>query len=102
MAHFPLRRSCVRSRGPMEWTSAESASNYGVFFSLVTFTNLTQVHQAFKHVFTSLSSVEHEEPRATRAGNAYIHGMSRVTEASLAYIATQVIFYATLCKLCSR
>jgi len=54
------------------------------------------VYQAFKHVFTSPSSVDQEEPRATRAGNAYIHGMSRVTEASLAYIATQVSFTSPL------
>jgi hypothetical protein len=49
--------------------------------------------QAFKHVFTSPSSVDQDEPRATRAGNAYIHGMVTVTKASLAYIATQVRFH---------
>jgi hypothetical protein len=48
--------------------------------------------QAFKHVFTSPSSVDEDEPKATKAGNAYIHGMRRVTKASLAYIATQVSF----------
>ncbi|KAG1717906.1 hypothetical protein EDB19DRAFT_1838927 [Suillus lakei] len=42
----------------------------------------------FKHVFTSPSSVD-REPKATRSGNAYLHGMKSVTKASLAYIATQ-------------
>lgn len=47
--------------------------------------------QAFKHVFTSPSSVD-KEPRATRSGNARIHGMTRTTQASIAYIATQVSY----------
>jgi hypothetical protein len=46
--------------------------------------------QAYKHVFTSPSSVE-KEPKATRSGNARIHGMKSVTIASIAYIATQVL-----------
>ena len=46
--------------------------------------------QAYKHVFTSPSSVD-QEPRATRSGNARIHGMRCVTKASIAYVATQVI-----------
>ena len=45
--------------------------------------------QAFKHIFTSPSSVE-MDAKATRSGNARIHGMTRVTTASLAYVATQV------------
>jgi hypothetical protein len=47
-------------------------------------------YQAFKHVFTSPSSVDDDEPKATRSGNARIHNMTSVTTASLAYIATQV------------
>ncbi|KAH6899274.1 P-loop containing nucleoside triphosphate hydrolase protein [Coprinopsis sp. MPI-PUGE-AT-0042] len=46
---------------------------------------------AFKHIFTSPSSVD-REPRATRSGNARIHGMKKVTVPSLAYVATQVRF----------
>ncbi|KAH6869037.1 hypothetical protein BKA70DRAFT_1023040, partial [Coprinopsis sp. MPI-PUGE-AT-0042] len=46
---------------------------------------------AFKHIFTSPSSVD-REPRATRSGNARIHGMKNVTIPSLAYVATQVRF----------
>ncbi|KIM56470.1 hypothetical protein SCLCIDRAFT_29602 [Scleroderma citrinum Foug A] len=46
---------------------------------------------AYKHVFTSPSSVD-KEPKATRSGNARIHGMTRVTPPSIAYIATQVRF----------
>ena len=45
--------------------------------------------KAFKHVFTSPSSVD-KEPKATRSGNARLHGMTRVTPGSIAYIATQV------------
>ncbi|KAJ3537562.1 hypothetical protein NMY22_g5540 [Coprinellus aureogranulatus] len=45
----------------------------------------------YKHIFTSPSSVE-DAPRATRNGNAKLHGMSRVTSASIAYVATQVRF----------
>lgn len=47
------------------------------------------VYQGYKHIFTSPSSVE-KEPKATRSGNARIHGMTHVTPASIAYIATQV------------
>ncbi|KAG2047190.1 hypothetical protein BDR06DRAFT_1032520 [Suillus hirtellus] len=45
----------------------------------------------FKHIFTSPSSVD-KEPKATRSGNAYLHGMKSVTKGSVAYIATQVRF----------
>jgi hypothetical protein len=49
-----------------------------------------QLHcQAYKHIFTSPSSVE-KEPKATRSGNARIHGMTRVTLPSIAYVGTQV------------
>ncbi|KAG1890186.1 hypothetical protein F4604DRAFT_1876777 [Suillus subluteus] len=46
---------------------------------------------AYKHVFTCPSSVD-KEPKATRSRNARLHGMSLVTIASMAYIATQVQF----------
>ncbi|KAF9230892.1 hypothetical protein BU15DRAFT_56753, partial [Melanogaster broomeanus] len=48
---------------------------------------------AFKHIFTSPSSVE-QEPRATRSGNARIHGMRFVTKASISYVATQQVRFA--------
>lgn len=47
------------------------------------------ISKAFKHIFTSPSSVD-DEPKATRSGNARIHGMCYVTPASLAYVFTQV------------
>ncbi|TEB08775.1 hypothetical protein FA13DRAFT_1647227, partial [Coprinellus micaceus] len=47
--------------------------------------------QAYKHIFTSPSSV-HGESRATRSGNAELHGMDTVTVPSIAYIATLVRF----------
>ncbi|KAG6911070.1 hypothetical protein DXG01_004585 [Tephrocybe rancida] len=46
---------------------------------------------AYKYIFTSPSSVN-KEPRATKSGNARIHGMTRVTPASIAYVAAQVRF----------
>ncbi|KAI0055415.1 hypothetical protein BV25DRAFT_1815634 [Artomyces pyxidatus] len=57
--------------------------------------------KAFKHIFTSPSSVE-KEPTATRAGNARIHGMTRVTPASIAYVATQVRFALSSSSIFSR
>ncbi|TEB32985.1 hypothetical protein FA13DRAFT_1790059 [Coprinellus micaceus] len=57
--------------------------------------------KGFKHIFTSPSSVE-EEPKATRSGNARIHGMSHVTPASLAYTFTQVRFSLSSAGVFSR
>lgn len=54
------------------------------------FLMLIIVLQGFKHIFMSPSSVDEEEPRVTKSGNARIHGMTHVTKPSLAYIATQV------------
>ena len=51
------------------------------------------VIQGFKHVFISPSSVDGES-RATKSGNAAIHGMRRVTTASLAYVAVLVRGYS--------
>lgn len=45
--------------------------------------------QAYKYIFTSPSSVL-QEATSTRSGNARIHGMTEITLASIAYIATQV------------
>ncbi|KAG1851802.1 hypothetical protein C8R48DRAFT_749959 [Suillus tomentosus] len=55
----------------------------------------------FKHVFTSPSSVD-KEPKATRSGNAYLHGMKSVTKGSLAYIATQIRFSLSSSSVFSR
>ncbi|KAG1718395.1 hypothetical protein EDD22DRAFT_983575 [Suillus occidentalis] len=55
----------------------------------------------FKHVFTSPSSVD-KEPKATRSGNAYLHGMKSVTKGSIAYIATQVRFSLSSSSVFSR
>lgn len=60
-------------------------------------TDIIAFLQAFKHIFTSPSSVD-KEPKATRSGNARIHGMNQVTAASIAYVATQV----SLNSLCER
>ncbi|KAF8239325.1 hypothetical protein L208DRAFT_1238246 [Tricholoma matsutake] len=56
---------------------------------------------AFKHIFTSPSSVE-KEVKATRSGNARIHGMTRVTTASLAYVAMQLRFALSSSLVFSR
>ena len=45
--------------------------------------------QAYKYVFTSPSSVD-KISKAMWSGNVHIHGMTSVTLASIAYIATQV------------
>ncbi|KAG0694144.1 hypothetical protein DFH29DRAFT_1006603 [Suillus ampliporus] len=56
---------------------------------------------AYKHVFTSPSSVD-KDPKATRSGNARLHGMNCVTTASIAYIATQVRFALSSSSVFSR
>ena len=58
-----------------------------IFFAKLNLTSL--LLKAYKHIFTSPSSVE-KEAKATRSGNARIHGMTQVTPPSLAYVATQV------------
>ncbi|KAG6913319.1 hypothetical protein DXG01_007774 [Tephrocybe rancida] len=63
--------------------------------------------KAFKHIFTSPSSVE-KENKATRSGNARIHGMLSVTRASVAsasmFSRTDIVtdsdrFYNTVLKV---
>ncbi|KIM77880.1 hypothetical protein PILCRDRAFT_824854 [Piloderma croceum F 1598] len=61
----------------------------------------TLLVSAYKHIFTSPSSVE-KEPKATRSGNARIHGMTQVTPASIAYLATQVRFALSSSPVFSR
>ncbi|KAG2738549.1 hypothetical protein P692DRAFT_20758318 [Suillus brevipes Sb2] len=56
---------------------------------------------AYKHVFTSPSSVE-KEPKATQSRNACLHGMTCVTIASISYIATQVRFALSSSSVFSR
>ncbi|KAG1827582.1 uncharacterized protein BJ212DRAFT_1443543 [Suillus subaureus] len=56
---------------------------------------------AFRHIFTSPSSVD-REPKATRAGNARLHGMTAVTGASIAYVTTQVRFALCSSSVFSR
>jgi hypothetical protein len=65
------------------------ASCFGEFRLLSHDSYLLRGEQAYKYIFTSPSSVE-KEVKATRSGNARLHGMTRVTTASLAYVATQV------------
>ncbi|RXW18049.1 hypothetical protein EST38_g7807 [Candolleomyces aberdarensis] len=50
------------------------------------------IYDGYKHIFIAPSSVGEESSRATRSGNAQIHGMTSVTIASLAYVATIVRF----------
>ncbi|KJA29576.1 hypothetical protein HYPSUDRAFT_119569, partial [Hypholoma sublateritium FD-334 SS-4] len=57
--------------------------------------------KAFKHIFTSPSSVC-REAKATRSGNARIHGMTSVTRASIAYAATQARFALSSSSVFSR
>jgi hypothetical protein len=69
--------------------SRASFSFMRVSFRRCLFALLISGSQGFKHIFTSPSSVE-KEVKATRSGNARIHGMTAVTTASIAYISTQV------------
>ena len=94
MASLSLCRSRIWSWWSLERALMKSVVDHGAFSFLWHFHLLTSKHQGFKHVFTCPSSVDEDEPRATRAGNAYIHGMTSVTKASLAYIATQAGFRA--------
>ncbi|KAJ3525548.1 hypothetical protein NMY22_g10525 [Coprinellus aureogranulatus] len=57
--------------------------------------------QAFKHIFISPSSVDGQS-RATRSGNAYMHGMESVTAPSIAYVATLVRFSLSSASTFSR
>ena len=57
--------------------------------SFTTCDSLIMTFQAYKHIFTSPSSVD-KDPKATRSGNARIHGMTNIMLPSIAYVATQV------------
>ncbi|TEB12107.1 hypothetical protein FA13DRAFT_1721977, partial [Coprinellus micaceus] len=57
--------------------------------------------KGFKHIFTSPSSVD-DEPKATRSGNARIHGMTQISPAALAYTFTQVRFALSSAGVFSR
>ncbi|KAG9021300.1 hypothetical protein FS837_007370 [Tulasnella sp. UAMH 9824] len=48
--------------------------------------------KAARHIFVSPSSAEEEGSRSTRAGNALLNGMTRITPAAIAYVTTQVRF----------
>ncbi|KAH6901543.1 hypothetical protein BKA70DRAFT_1229712 [Coprinopsis sp. MPI-PUGE-AT-0042] len=64
----------------LDWTNNETSIAKRVTFGM----DYSEVHFWFRSV--------DREPRATRSGNARIHGMKQVTVPSLAYIATQVRF----------
>ena len=46
--------------------------------------------QAYKHIFTSPSSIDFEEPKATCSCNACIHGMHSIMKALITYMVMQV------------
>ncbi|KIM60075.1 hypothetical protein SCLCIDRAFT_26865 [Scleroderma citrinum Foug A] len=56
---------------------------------------------AFKHIFTSPSSVD-QELKATHSGNAHLHGVQSVTKVSIAYVATQARFALTSAQVFSH
>jgi hypothetical protein len=89
MAVATICKAEVRPRRALGRTPQKRASYLGSYYSHFVLDYSLLCPQAFKHIFTSPSSVE-KEVKATRSGNARIHGMTRVTTASLAYIATQV------------
>lgn len=96
MASVSVRWIWLRRQWSLERIVAQFHANQGEKVSLWKLDLLSRAtasgnmkYQTFKHIFTSPSSVE-KEARATRSGNARIHGMTCVTRASIAYIATQV------------
>jgi hypothetical protein len=65
------------------------AVRFLVLIWVIRLTDTLPSSEAYKHVFTSPSLVD-KVVKATRSCNARIHGMTSVTPASIAYIATQV------------
>ncbi|KIM54670.1 hypothetical protein SCLCIDRAFT_30898 [Scleroderma citrinum Foug A] len=97
----PARLDWNNVESPMEWITLKRPPGFGRFFDLITI--LLQPNcqiQAFKHVFTSPSSVE-QELKAMHSGNACLHGMRSVTKASIAYVAMQVRFALTSAQVFS-
>ena len=79
----------LKIRG-MVFCTVASLSRYVWMMSDLAFhTDWFYQPKAFKHIFTSLSSVD-QEPKATHSGNARIHGMRSTTKVSIAYVAMQV------------
>lgn len=79
----------LKTRGTVS-SAVTFSSRWALLTTSILYILTLNTSQAYKHIFTSPSSVE-KEPKATRSGNARIHGMTQVTPASIAYIATQVI-----------
>lgn len=92
---FSRAINITRMHPGKDYFAAQSWSRWVVYNVLPSATYL-HLPQGYKHVFTSPSSALSIEPKATRSCNARIHGMTSVTIASLAYIATLVIiaFYS--------
>jgi hypothetical protein len=75
-------------KGLLKSSILVSVSHHPIASSIL-FTEILEPPKAYKHIFTSPSSVNNVA-KATRSGNAHIHGMTCVTPASITYIATQV------------
>jgi len=88
-----MRKNMIPKTLGMASSEASFSFGWAVSISSQLIHRLILSRQAFKHMFTSPSSVE-KEVKATRSGNAELHGMTRITTASLAYIAIQVHFMA--------
>jgi len=88
-----MRKNMIPKTLGMASSEASFSFGWAVSISSQLIHRLILSGQVFKHIFISSSSVE-KEVKATRSGNARLHGMIRVTTASLAYIATQVHFTA--------
>ena len=72
---------------PVEWPFQKLASYLCELHPFIHIYYSFPIGQAYKHIFTSPSSVE-KEVKAMRSGNAWLHRMTWRTSASLAYIAT--------------
>ncbi|KAG6904280.1 hypothetical protein DXG01_011193 [Tephrocybe rancida] len=97
---FHHERTESGSNSTPESYSFEAMSGLSSYMSAMSMTQKI-LGQTFKHIFTSLSSVE-KENKATWSGNARIHSMVSVTRASITYVATQVRFTLSSSSTFSR
>ncbi|KAH6879661.1 hypothetical protein BKA70DRAFT_1239253 [Coprinopsis sp. MPI-PUGE-AT-0042] len=79
----------------------DTLRSYGTDKSVSRVTEVFCNMLAFKFIFLSPSSVDGDRG-STRTGNARLHGMTKVTKASLAYVATQVRFALSSTTIFSR
>jgi hypothetical protein len=89
MAALPLHGPCVRSSGSLEWPSQEPTAGFRLCLSLPINCHLI-AFRATNMFLPHRAPLTRMSPKATRLGNARIHGMTEVRKPLLAYITMQV------------